>query len=114
MLQQLNQLVLIAGYHINPYLTNIVEILCDYWNDHLEHVLAIVQQVAIKTSDSLTDHLPTLLPLLLSSISLPKKRDREKSVTTPSKGSNDSMYKSLEQTLQCHRTLREGLYVLFK
>ena len=113
MLQQLNQLVLIAGYHINPYLTNIVEILYDYWNDHLEHVLAIVQQVAMKTSDSLTDHLPTLLPLLLSSISLPK-RDREKSMTTPSKGSNDSRFKPLEQTLQCHRTLREGMHVHFK
>lgn len=104
--------MLIAGYHINPYLTNIVEILRDFWNDHLEHILAIVQQVAIKTSDSLTYHLPTLLPLLLSSISLPKRdRDSEKSVTTPSKGSNDSMFKSLEQTLQCHRTLREGMHV---
>ena len=88
-----------------------MEILNDFWNDHLEHILAIVQQVAIKTSDSLTDHLPTLLPLLLSSICLPKRdKEREKSEVAVAKGFIDPVYKSLELTLQCHRTLREGFY----
>lgn len=34
-LQQLTQLVWIAGNHISPYLPAIVDILRDFWMDHL-------------------------------------------------------------------------------
>jgi len=98
-LQQLSQLVTITAHHITEYLPAIVDILSDFWMIHLEYVLAIVQQVAIKTTEAFSAHLPKLLPLLLSSICIPKGV-----LENPSEQS----FKPLEQVFICHKTLREG------
>jgi hypothetical protein len=103
-LQQLSQLVSITGHYITQYLSSIIDILKDFWNEHLEYVLAIVQQIAITTVDSFSVYLPMLLPLLLSSITVPK------GVTYSSLKRNPAnILKSLEQTLLCLQTLRISL-----
>ncbi len=69
---QLSQLVAITGQHIAPYLPSIIDILKDYWAEHLEYILSIVQQIAITTAETFTAFLPLLLPLLLSSLAVPR------------------------------------------
>lgn len=71
-LLQLSQLVAITGPNIAPFLPSIFEILKDYWTEHLEYVLSIVQQIALTTSETFTQFLPMLLPLLLSHLSVPR------------------------------------------
>ena len=81
-----------------------MDILKEFWNEHLEYVLAIVQQIAITTSDTFSIYLPSLLPLLLSSITVPK------GVTyTSLQGNASTSLKSLERTLLCIQTLRISL-----
>ncbi|RYH28611.1 DUF3385 domain-containing protein [archaeon] len=102
-LQQLSQLVAIIGHYITPYLPAILDILKEYWSEHLEHVLAIVQQVAITASDTFSSYLPTLLPLLLSSLSLPPD------VTFMSFRSDHLVLKPLEDILSSIKVLRVAL-----
>lgn len=103
LLQQISQLVAITGHYITPYLMSIIDILKEYWDEHHEYVLQIVQQIAITTTESFTVYMHMLLPLLLSSISLPR------GVTIKSFKSNNNVLKPLEQTLLCHQTLRENV-----
>ena len=71
-LLQLSQLVAITRQHIAPYLPAIIDILKTYWTEHLEYVLAIVQQIALTTAETFLAFLPMLLPLLLSSLAVPR------------------------------------------
>jgi len=71
-LLQLSQLVAITGQYIAPYLPSIIDILKDYWAEHLEYILSIVQQIALTTAETFTAFLPLLLPLLLSSLAVPR------------------------------------------
>lgn len=105
MLQQLAQLVAIASYHIMQYLPDIVDILCDFWRDHLEYVLEIVQQVASKMTTAFILHLPTLLPLLLSSVCVPTVG----ASSQLTQSALEQAFKPLEQTLTCFKALRDGL-----
>eukprot|EP01033_Poteriospumella_lacustris_P010144 gene10144-7234_t len=99
-LQQLSQLVHITGQYITPYLPQILEILRDYWDEHLEFVLAIVQQVSSSTNDAFEEYLESLLPLLLSSLEIPRD------VTYSSLRSDMTMLKPLEEVLQSVKFLR--------
>lgn len=94
-LQQLSELVAIAGQFVTPYLPQILDILRDYWDEHLEFVLAIVQQVAITTADSFEEYLEKLLPLILTSLELPRDV-----VFTGSKF-DQSVLRPLEEVLSC-------------
>lgn len=71
-LLQLSQLVAITKQHIAPYLPSIIDLLKAYWTEHLEYVLSIVQQIALTTSETFHTFLPMLLPLLLSSLTVPR------------------------------------------
>jgi hypothetical protein len=71
-LLQLSQLVSITRQNIAPYLPSIIEILKAYWTEHLEYVLSIVQQIALTTAETFSTFLPMLLPLLLSSLNVPR------------------------------------------
>jgi hypothetical protein len=102
-LQQLSQLVAIAGHYITPYLPGILEILKDYWSEHLEYVLGIVQQIAITTTEAFAEYLPMLLPLLLSSLSVPRE------ISSETMKGNQNMLKPLEEMLNCLRVLRISL-----
>lgn len=103
MLQQLAQLVGISGQYIAPYMPSIIEILRKYWTEHLEYVLFIVQQVALSTSETFRTYLPMLLPMLLSSLTLPR------GITSIAYKANPSLLQPLEQTLLCHKFLRYAL-----
>jgi phosphatidylinositol kinase/protein kinase (PI-3 family) len=102
-LQQLSQLVAIAGHYITPYLPGILEILKDYWSEHLEYVLGIVQQIAITTTEAFAEYLPTLLPLLLLSLTLPRE------ISSEGLKGNPNLLKPLEEMLNCLRVLRISL-----
>lgn len=71
-LLQLSQLVAITRQHIAPYLPSIIDILKAYWTEHLEYVLSIVQQIALTSADTFEAFLPKILPLLLSSLAVPR------------------------------------------
>lgn len=102
-LQQLSQLVAITGQHIAPYLPSIIDILKDYWADHLEYILSIVQQIALTSANTFSTFLPLLLPLLLSSLTIPR------GLTASAIREVRNVLKPLEQTLMCHVALRQSL-----
>lgn len=103
-LQQLSQLVSITGQYITPYLPQILEILRDYWHDHLEFVLAIVQQIACTTTDSFDDYLENLLPLILTSLELPRDLSYAAFKADPAES-----LKALEEVLNSVKFLRVAL-----
>ena len=59
-------------YHLIPYLPQLFEIIIDYWYEHLEHILALVEEVSATASDAFGGYVTTVLPLLLSSLTVPK------------------------------------------
>lgn len=101
-LKQLSQLITIVQYHIAPYLITIFEIIKDYWNEHLEHVLCIIQEISHTSTDVFTEYIHVVLPLLLSSLVVPKN------ITTLTLSDN-ILLKPLEQTLACYNALSSTL-----
>ena len=71
LLQQLAKLVSIVEYHVSPYLQTLFEIIHDFWSEHLEHVLNLVEMIAISAPDGFSNYTTIVLPLLLSSLVLP-------------------------------------------
>jgi len=71
LLQQLAKLVSIVEYHIAPYLSTLFEIIHDFWTEHLEYVLNLVEMIAVSAADSFSSYITIVLPLLLSSLVLP-------------------------------------------
>jgi tetratricopeptide (TPR) repeat protein len=72
LLQQLSQLVSIIQFHVVPYLPTLFDIIKDYWDEHLEHVLALVQELSSTAFESVAPFIVKILPLLISSLSVPK------------------------------------------
>ena len=109
-LQQLAQLVCITGQHIATFLPSIFDLLKDYWTEHLEYILSIVQQMAVATADTFSvTYVSQLLPLLLSSLSI-KSQPRGGTATSHSdKGIHPKALKPLSQILRCCITLRKAL-----
>jgi len=71
LLQQLAKLVSIVEYHIAPYLSTLFDIIHDFWAEHLEYVLNLVEMIAVSAADSFSSYITIVLPLLLSSLVLP-------------------------------------------
>ena len=104
LLQQLSQLLFIAQHHILPYLPSLFEIIHDYWNEHLEQVLYLVEEIASNGTDSFDTYVTTVLPLLLSSLVMPAEMKRAP------EWRNDLVHlRPLEQTLSCCNSLRSTL-----
>jgi FKBP12-rapamycin complex-associated protein len=101
-LKQLSQLITIIQYHIAPFLPTIFEIIKDYWNEHLEHILCIIQEIFHASTDGFDPYIKVVLPLLLSSLVVPKN------FTTVTLSDN-ILLKPLEQTLACYNALRSTL-----
>lgn len=72
LLQQLAQLVAIVRYHITVYLPGIFDIVRDYWDEHLEHILCLVEEIALTAADAFSPYVTVVLPLLLASLSCPR------------------------------------------
>jgi len=123
LLQQLSQLANIVQYHLIPYLPALFEIIQDYWAQHLEHILQLVEDVAATASDAFGSYVTTVLPLLLSSLVVPKDVTAEMMATIGKRRAAEgpqsmpSSYvvaaqvalKPLEKTLGCHDALRNTL-----
>jgi len=75
----------------------------EHWRPHLEHILSLVEEVALYSEDEFRTYLPRLLPLLQSSLSL--KNISTLSFTSTATNTKSPM-RSLERTLACHDTLR--------
>jgi phosphatidylinositol kinase/protein kinase (PI-3 family) len=65
LLQQLSELAQIVQYHLAPYLPALFDIIRDYWDQHLEHILALVENIAKTASDAFSGYVTVVLPLLL-------------------------------------------------
>ena len=66
-------------YHLAPYLPNIFDIICEFWAEHLEYILHLVEEIARSAPDEVAVYLPRLMPLLLSTLSLPKNMHQTQS-----------------------------------
>lgn len=72
LLQQFAQLAGIVKHHLGPYLPEMLELVELFWNDNTEHVLILMEEIALSASEAIVPFIPRFLPLLLSSLSLPK------------------------------------------
>lgn len=52
LLQQLAQLVSIAQSHVTAFLPAMFDVIRDFWNAHLEHVLYLIEEIARTTADA--------------------------------------------------------------
>ena len=71
-IQQLAQLAETVQYHFSAFLPMVLDIVCEFWTEHLEYILLLVEQIAEAAPDDLVVFLPRLMPLILSSLTLPK------------------------------------------
>jgi phosphatidylinositol kinase/protein kinase (PI-3 family) len=128
LLQQISVIINIAGIHIVPFLPQIFETICDYWNEHMEQVLVLVQEISTASGEAFAAYLPQLLPLILSSLSLPQSLLTSATAATLPPEPNSSQngrsnatiqqqilnlqvqysrtFKNLEQTLRCCNVIR--------
>jgi hypothetical protein len=72
LLQQLSQLVSIIQFHVVPYLPALFDIIQDYWDEHLEYILSLVQELSCTAAESVAPFVSSILPLLVSSLVVPK------------------------------------------
>lgn len=103
LLQQLAKLVSIVENHISPYLPTLFDIIHDFWTEHLEYVLNIVEMVAVSAPESFCQYITIVLPLLLSSLVLPDNFQANTLKKDP------GQLQTLEQVLGCFKTLRTTL-----
>jgi len=103
LLQQLAKLVSIVENHISPYLPTLFDIIHDFWSEHLEYVLNLVEMVAVSAPDSFCQYITIVLPLLLSSLVLPDNFQASTLKKDP------GQLQTLEQVLGCFKTLRTTL-----
>lgn len=117
LLQQLSELAQIVQYHLAPYLPALFDIIKEFWGQHLEYVLVLVESIAKTASDAFGVYVTVVLPLLLSSLT-PPKEITELSLKTAfgSTGASvaavthvEYIMKPLEKTLACHDALRGTL-----
>jgi len=108
LLQQFSQLVSIVQYHITVYLPSIFEIIHDYWFEHLEQILYLVEEIAVTASHQFGSYFTVVLPLLLSSICTPKHLSVSSLKQSFSQVPNSAslIFKPLEQVLSCCTALR--------
>jgi phosphatidylinositol kinase/protein kinase (PI-3 family) len=103
LLQQFSRLVKIVKFHIMPYLGSLIEIIHDNWKDHLKYVLALLEEIANTASEAFSNNVRTILPLLLSSLTVPK------GLNSSHLKSNPTLLKPLELTLNCINSLQYSL-----
>jgi hypothetical protein len=109
LLQQLSQMVSIVQYHITSYLPTIFDIVKDYWEEHLEHILSLVEEIAVTATDAFTSpgYMDIILPLLLSSLAVPRGLTASSfKGQVPRQPTPSQALKPLEQTLSCVNALR--------
>ena len=127
-LQQLALLTSIVHQNIAPFLPTLFEIVHDYWNEHLGHILILVEELAATATEAFGNYLHIVLPLLLSSLTVPKgitaaslkafspptatngsgiggDKDPQLHVPLPSTSPSHPL-QPLEQTLRCYNSLR--------
>lgn len=111
LLQQFSTLVSIVQYHISVYLPAVFEIIHDFWFEHLEQVLILVEDIAVAASNQFGSYFTEVLPLLLSSIVAPKNMTTKslKVALQLSGQSAAALFKPLEQVLSCCNALRGSL-----
>lgn len=73
-LQQVSVIVTVAGIHISQYLPSIFEVIEENWNDHLDQVLTLVQEMSTAASEAFQEFIPRLLSLILSTLVIPSNR----------------------------------------
>ncbi|CAM9623049.1 unnamed protein product [Chrysoparadoxa australica] len=74
LLRQLGALVRIVRQHIRGFLSTIFELVVTYWDDHMEQVVPLAEEMALSVYDEFKAYVPLLLPLILTSLeTLPRK-----------------------------------------
>jgi FKBP12-rapamycin complex-associated protein len=120
-LQQLALLTSIVHQNIAPFLPTLFEIVHDYWNEHLGHILILVEELAATATDAFGKYVHVVLPLLLSSLAVPKGITAAAlKAAAPASGAMGFVdaqpsplpsslphpLRPLEQTLRCYNSLR--------
>eukprot|EP01041_Mallomonas_annulata_P001944 gene1944-3771_t len=110
LLQQLSQLATIVKNHLAPYIAPLFEIISEFWHDHLEHILNLVEEVSLSAGDDFSPFVDRLLNLLLASLVV-TKHTHTKPLKTSVHGTQQvtHSFRSLERTLACVDTLRAML-----
>ena len=70
-LLQLAALAAIVRHHLRDWLPRIFELVVDYWAEHLEQVVPLLEEIATSVSEHLAALVPRALPLLLASLAPP-------------------------------------------
>lgn len=123
LLQQLSQLAAIVKNNLSPYIAPLFELISEFWQDHLEHSITLVEEVALSVGDDFSPFLDRLLQLLLTSLVVPRKdsitsrrivqksnvSERVVSGGTSPSSNASNRYRALERTLVCVDTLRHLL-----
>eukprot|EP01029_Cantina_marsupialis_P018394 TRINITY_DN422070_c0_g1_i1.p1 TRINITY_DN422070_c0_g1~~TRINITY_DN422070_c0_g1_i1.p1 ORF type:complete len:2040 (-),score=648.42 TRINITY_DN422070_c0_g1_i1:182-6301(-) len=76
LLQNISSLIGIVQLHARPYLGEVMKLVKEYWNEHLEQLLGLVRETSKALKDEFKIHLPELLPLLLGVLQSDNKRRR--------------------------------------
>ncbi len=71
LLHQLGQLAGTVTFHLRPFLPELFELIIDYWNDYLEQVVILMENMVVNLRETFATYAPRLLPILLQSIAPP-------------------------------------------
>jgi FKBP12-rapamycin complex-associated protein len=76
--QQLGELVRIVKQHIRPYMSNIFELILQYWDDSdlRVQILGLVEKLAVALGDEFKPYLSTLIPHMLSVLRSDRSEER--------------------------------------
>jgi tetratricopeptide (TPR) repeat protein len=70
LLQQFAQLAVIVKYNLGTYLSKMLGLVVDFWDEHTEHALVLAEEIAISAPSSISPFIPTFLPLLMGKLAL--------------------------------------------
>ncbi len=71
LLLQLGQVAGMVRHHMRPFLPELFELIIDYWNDNLEQVVILMENIVFHLREDFAPYAPRLLSLLLQSIAPP-------------------------------------------
>jgi serine/threonine-protein kinase mTOR len=67
-IQELAVLASIVKHHLRPFLSPIFDLICDYWSDHIEQCVTLVEKLAVYMREDFRLYVPKVLPWLLASL----------------------------------------------
>lgn len=121
---QISKLVMIIQWHIAPYITQLIELIRDYWNEHSKQAIELIEALSKFSYEEVKDFVPILLNLILPTLVLPRNdhsrhvngviNDRKGSNSAPVDNVISSSSKLIKQLLKCIGRMRNLLTSLLE